>query len=566
MPTSSSIDPGVLTDSTGLTPADNYVTQRYSASRRYILLIMFCLAQFLDAFNNSALFSAIPALVTSLKMNEAESTWLISGFQLTFASFLLISGRMSDVYNPKHIFIGGVFALGFISLGAGFAASKIPLIVLRALSGVAASMTIPSALALLVNIFTEPLEQARAIGIFVGCGGVGSALGLIISAIFVQFASWSWIFWFGAIVCMPIAGLSVFLIPKQEPRVSDFGITGGAKWKSLDLLGVSILTAALVLFIFAVTSGTTSGWSSAGVLAPLIISVLMVVGFFYYETTLPSDRAAIPPRTWFLPNFFILFVTALLPYFWWTSMFTISSTVWQDVWHQSAISMAIHMIPNGALAFAVSFTGSLSRVINPKWIILFGEGLCIISTTLFALADTPDKYWSYIFPALVLGSSGAMLTYTQTNIAMCRTSPPSMAGTVGAIFNGALQLGSAVGVSAVGSIEASVDATHGSQSYAGRAAAFWFLLAVVGVEFVCMLAFYRISKEEAVVVADQPEKETRSEDVTMETREQKKEKIVRGPINLEVLGTERAQKGYDAEGECITEVPLEAPAGVRDVW
>ncbi len=132
-------------------------------------------------------------------------------------------------------------------------------------------MTIPSALALLVNIFTEPSEQARAIGIFVGCGGVGSgkfrrslgfsdcsllrsvygmtltgftstALGLIISAIFVQFASWSWIFWFGAIVCMPIAGLSVFLIPKQEPRVSDFGITGGAKWKSLDLLGVSILT------------------------------------------------------------------------------------------------------------------------------------------------------------------------------------------------------------------------------------------------------------------------------------------------------------------------------------
>ncbi len=104
MPPSSSIDPGALTDSTGLTPADtlagDYVTQRYSASRRYILLIMFCLAQFLDAFNNSALFSAIPALVTSLKMTEAESTWLISGFQLTFASFLLIVSTSSGSEDP----------------------------------------------------------------------------------------------------------------------------------------------------------------------------------------------------------------------------------------------------------------------------------------------------------------------------------------------------------------------------------------------------------------------------------------------------------------------------------
>ena len=71
-------------------------------------------------------------------------------------------------------------------------------------------------------------------------------------------------------------------------------------------------------------------------------------------------------------------------------------------------------IPNGALAFAMSFTGSLSTIVNPKWNILFGDDLCIIATPLFAFADSPEKYWSFIFPALVLGSSGAMLTLTQT--------------------------------------------------------------------------------------------------------------------------------------------------------
>ena len=91
------------------------------------------------------------------------------------------------------------------------------------------------------------------------------------------------------------------------------------------------------------TSGTSLRWGSVGVLAPLIISVFMIAGFLYYETKVPADCAAIPPRTWFLPNFLVLFVTALLPYLWWTTMFTISTTLWQDVWHWSAISLAIHM-------------------------------------------------------------------------------------------------------------------------------------------------------------------------------------------------------------------------------
>ncbi|KAL1942302.1 hypothetical protein VTO73DRAFT_6366 [Trametes versicolor] len=485
--------------STVLSPAqtlvDGRVPQKYSPARRYVLLLIFCLAQFLDAFNNSALFSAIPSLVVSLGMSEAESTWIISAFQLTFASFLLISGRISDVYNPKFAFIGGVAVLGILSIGAGFVTNKIPLIVLRALSGIAASMTIPSALTLLVNVFTEPNEQARAIGVFGGCGAVGNVLGLIIGAIFVQFASWSWVFWFVALVALPIAAICVFLIPTQEPHLEIGGQTD-ARWKSLDMGGVSILTAALILFIFAITSGTTSGWGSATVLAPLIISVFMVVAFFYYETTLPVDKAAIPPRTWFLPNFSVLFGTALLPYFWWTTVFTLYTTLWQDVWHWSVISTAIHMLPIGVLAFSMSFTGSLSRVINPKWIILTGEGMCIIATILLAFADGPERYWPFIFPAFVLGSAGAMLTYTHTNIAIFRTSPTSMAGTVGAIFNGALQLGSAIGISAVGSIETSVEARNGgSESYAGRAAAFWFLLAIVGIEFLALLVFYRRSKE-----------------------------------------------------------------------
>ncbi|KAG1850042.1 major facilitator superfamily domain-containing protein [Suillus tomentosus] len=326
-----------------LQPLSPDETPVLSLTRKLVLLFMFCLAQFLDAFSNSALFTAIPVLEVSMGMTESQSTWIMSAFQLTFASFLLISGRISDVYNPKTGFIGGVFGLGVISLCAGFVDDTIPLIILRALTGIASSMTIPSALALLVKVFPEPLEQARAIGIFGGCASIANVLGLMIGAMFVQWASYHWVFWFVTIVAMPAALACAFIIPPEIANTKDNLEPGAAKWKNLDCLGVTILTVALILFIFAVTSGSTDGWASAAVLVPLIISIMMVIGFFYWETRIHVDKAAIPPRTWFYPNFSILFAVALLPYCWWFTVFMIFTILWQNVFEWSAISSAVHM-------------------------------------------------------------------------------------------------------------------------------------------------------------------------------------------------------------------------------
>ncbi|KAG1850045.1 major facilitator superfamily domain-containing protein [Suillus tomentosus] len=118
------------------TPAETPVHHELPLTRRLVLLFMFCLAQFLDAFSNSALFSAIPVLEVSMGMTESQSTWIMSASQLTFVSFLLISGRISDVYNPKTGFVGGLFSFGVISLCAGFVDDTIPLIILRALIGI----------------------------------------------------------------------------------------------------------------------------------------------------------------------------------------------------------------------------------------------------------------------------------------------------------------------------------------------------------------------------------------------------------------------------------------------
>ncbi|KAI0804543.1 major facilitator superfamily domain-containing protein [Irpex lacteus] len=551
--------PPPSSDAPVLSPAqtlvDGRIPQRYSVVKRYTLLVIFCLAQFLDAMNNCALFSAIPSLVIDLGMTQNESTWIIAGFQLTFSSFLLISGRISDVYNPKLSFITGIFMLGVLSIGAGFVNSKIVLIVLRALSGLAASLTIPSALSLLVDVFPEKKEQARAIGIFGGCGAVGNVLGLIVGAIFVQYANWSWVFWFVAIVATLIGVAGTVFIPGGLMPTTP-AVPGKPRWKALDLGGVSILTAALILFIFAVTSGGAStGWDTPTVIAPLIISVIMIAGFFFYETRIPVATAAVPPRTWFLPNFSSLFGVALMPFFWWTVSFTILTPLWQDVYKWSAISVALRMIPIGALSLIVSFSGVLSDIFPPKYILIVSHLLLIVATTLLALADTPSKYFSHILPAFILGSAGAMGAFTHTNIAIFRCVPASMAGTVGAIFNCALQLGGAVGIAAVSSIETSLEVNLPKNDegivteYKGRAAAFWFLLAVVCVELLNILVFYKVEKAENLDVeskgqdeAYDKERDVDEKDLDLAVTEDRLDRIVPDLEKENISTSEKAKE------------------------
>lgn len=144
----------------------------------------------------------------------------------------------------------------------------------------------------------------------------------------------------------------------------------------------------------------------------------------------------------------------------------------------------------------MTFLGPLSRIINPKQLILAAHVFMIIGACLFPFANTAERYWPYAFPAFTIGSAGAALAYQYGNIAIFRATPPHIAGTVGAMFNSALQLGSSVGTAIVTSIETSIEmkSPNGRAEFYGRAAAFWFLLAIVSVEALAVLVFYKPEK------------------------------------------------------------------------
>ncbi|KAF4609874.1 hypothetical protein D9613_010411 [Agrocybe pediades] len=454
-----------------------------SKARKLLVLVVLCSALFLDTFNNSSLFAAIPPIALQLNIPNSQSVWLLGAYQLTFAALLLISGRVSDLYNPKWVFLLGATAMAVFALISGFIRSEIPLIVLRALMGAGGALTIPSAQHLIVHIFPEPEEQAKALAIFGGMGGIGIVIGLIIGALLVTYTSWPWIFYFSAIISTVII-ISISLLIPNISRPRDGGKTN--RLKQLDIVGVSAFTASLVLFIFAVTTGSISGWGSAKVIAPLIISVFLMALFFVWEGYIPEHHAALPPTIWKFDNVPILTAISFVPFMWWGSIFPIFSWVWEVVYHWSAIKSAVHFLPVALGIFpALPLAAILQSKISQKWVILLGFTLLLAGTILLPFANSPARYWPFVFPGFLLGTAGAAIIYATANIALLANTPANVSGIVSAIFVAALQTGGATGLAIITSIQTSVEVGHGGpMSFQGRAAGLWFLVAFIGVMMV----------------------------------------------------------------------------------
>ncbi|KZV87198.1 MFS general substrate transporter [Exidia glandulosa HHB12029] len=356
-------------------------------------------------------------------------------------------------------------------------------------------------------MFPEPKAQAGALGFYGGSAALGNVLGFIIGALLVQFANWHWVFRLGALVATPVSVLGFFLIPKQPQSTRS-----GSKIAYLDLPGLAPrlnhISAALVLLVFAFTTSSIHSWGSAIVLAPLIIAIALLVGFFFFEARIPSDKAAIPPHIWSYPNFALIIGVSMSSNLIFMAMFFLIITMWQDVYGWSAIKSAVHFLPVGLIGEFLApgpvmlgsglFTGRFPQ----KWVLIVSIVLVMIGTILLPFADFDGADWRWDFPAFVIATIGGSCLFVTCNIAVFSCTPPEIAGMVGAMFNSSIQLGSAVILAIITTIQVSVDGnggqvggtgstSSGKNPYRGRAAAFWFLLGIMGMAALAVLVFYR---------------------------------------------------------------------------
>jgi len=454
--------------------------------RKVAILVVLSSAQFFDIFNACASIASLPSIGRDLNFTLGMLQWVLAAYTLTFGAFQVPAGRLSDLYHPKPVFVLGYLTVGVFSVVCGVSVHPIMLLVFRAVSGIGAAMTIPSAISMIVQAFPDPEEQSRALGIYGAAGAVGNSIGFVLGGVLTAKASWRWVFYLIGIATIPFAILAYFFLPKvavQQPQTK----------RSVDMPGIAVLTGALILFVYAVSDGGAAGWGSPQIITTLILSVVFFIGFFVVERFVQDP--AIPSRLWFNKNFAVMFFYAWSVYWNLMSSELLLVQVFQDLFFWSPLKAALHFLPFGITGgIFASLTGAYGSLV-PRRVLLVAGQLCMaIGTILFALADTEDKYWSYVFPGMLINMIGICLAYVGASVTMMAGAPKGEEGVVGAVLYTSFQIGSTIGIAVVSSIALSVNEklpVDALSQHQGYAASFWSILGMHGIMIVISFLFVR---------------------------------------------------------------------------
>ncbi|KAL1410667.1 hypothetical protein Q8F55_004686 [Vanrija albida] len=463
--------------------------------RKIILMLCFCLSQFIDSAGTAAAFLMTAPIASSLNIEQGNQPWILASYSLSFAATLLFAGRLADLYPPSIVYVAGFLGLGIFYLVISFVKDQYTFFVLRALSAGAGVLAIPTSVNMIVQMFPESTQQAKMLAMFGMSGALGNTSAFILAGLFLLL-DWRWYFRFIAFLVIPFALLAFFLMPKTEAVTKS--ASAKEKWRRMDLGGVFILMAMMVLFILAFTQATVDGWKSAIFIAPLIISIALVPVFVVWERTRPEGYALLPRNIWSFPNIFPLILLAASGFLWFATYQLGVATWYQDVLHDSPIITAVKILPMGIVSIAIGpfFHWFPSLVLKPRFVQPVASLLMFTGSMLLAFSNGGrhmGDYWKYIFTGGMIGTTGEMINYIGTNTAIIQSFPREFAGVGGSFAAVIYQIGGVVGIA----VQAALLPTGGGvpgHVWAGYAHGYYFTSGVMVAIGLLFVLWYRQSK------------------------------------------------------------------------
>ncbi|KAF4607679.1 hypothetical protein EYR40_000014 [Pleurotus pulmonarius] len=410
--------------------------------------------------------------------------WILSAYTLTFASFMLIAGTLSDIFHPKPIFCLGFSFVGIFNIPVGASVHPIMSIVFRALQGIGAAMNVPSGIAMIRTTFPDPVERSAAYASYALAATVGNVSGFVVGGILTSRTSWRWIHYLCAMMVIPMSLAAWFLLPKHTTPLK-------AQRRGVDIPGVLILTAGLILFVYSISDAADAGWGSPQVITTMVLSVIAFVAFFVVESIV--KHPALPPKTWRNKNFTPLFFYALSPYWWCLGCQLQLVSVFLNLWNDSPLIAALRCLPIGVAGGVASYlVGRFLPRLTAKWVLVGAQIFTATGSVLFALAGSEERYWSFVFPGMVIGMLGLASAYVGCTTTVMGDARKGEEGVIGAVMYTAYQVGSTIGVAILTSITEGINARQpgdATSQFRGYAASFWSTLALSGVMFVIALVF-----------------------------------------------------------------------------
>ncbi|HTU67041.1 MAG TPA: MFS transporter [Steroidobacteraceae bacterium] len=414
--------------------------------KRWWALYVLCSGVLMIVLDTTIVNVALPSIREDLEFTETSLVWVVNAYMLTFGGFLLLGGRLGDLFGHRKLFLVGLIAFTVASLGCGLAQTQFMLIVARALQGLGGAVVTAVALSLIMDLFTETGERAKAMGIYGFVCSAGGSIGVLLGGFLTTTLNWHWIF----LVNLPI-GLAVYvastkLLPKDVPH------SGGAK---LDVAGAITVTASMMLAVYAIVNGEILGWSSTAVLVMLGIAAALLLAFLVIESKV--SHPLMPLGLFKRRNIAVANVVGVL---WAAAMFAwffISALYLQLVLGYDALRVGLCFLPANLIMAAFSL--GLSAKIVMKFgfrVPLFG-GLIVAAAGLawFARAPVDGHFWFDVLPGMTLLGIGAGVAFNPLLLGAMSDAGTENSGLASGIMNTAFMMGGSLGLAILASVAAS---------------------------------------------------------------------------------------------------------------
>jgi EmrB/QacA subfamily drug resistance transporter len=412
--------------------------------KRWSALILLCLGELMIVLDTTIVNVALPSIQADLHFNETALVWVVNAYMLTFGGFLLLGGRLGDLYGHRRLFLAGIVLFTLASLACGLASTQTMLIAARAVQGLGGAVVSAVALSLIMNMFTEPGERARAMGVYgFVCAGGGS-VGVLLGGVLTSSLSWHWVFLVNLPVGVAICAACLSLLPGGRGQAQ--------QGQRLDVAGAFSITASLMLAVYAIVNGNAAVWASMQTLALLGAALALALIFIVIESRVATPL--VPLGLFKLHNLAISNVIGVL---WAAAMFAwffVSALYLQLVLGYSAMQVGLAFLPANLIMAAFSL--GLSAKMVMRWGIrpplVAGLVLAGIGLALFARAPVSGSFWLDVFPGMLLLGLGSGMALNPVLLAAMDDVSPAESGLASGVVNTAFMMGGALGLAVLASL------------------------------------------------------------------------------------------------------------------
>ncbi len=422
------------------------MTASLEGKRKWWALYVLCLGALMIVLDSTIVTVALPSIRASLGFSETSLAWVMNAYLLTFGGFLLLGGRLGDLFGQRKLFLLGLALFTVASLACGLATTQWFLVTARAAQGIGGAVVDAVALSLIMGLFTEPAERAKAMGVFGSVCAGGGSIGVLLGGLLTSALDWHWVF----LVNIPVGILVSILTMRLLPAMENTG-----QRVRVDVGGAITITASLMLAVYAIVNGNDAGWTSIETIGLLGVSVALMLIFLRIESTVASPL--VPLGLFRLRN---LATANAMGVLWAAGMFSwffLSALYLQIVLGYDPMQVGLAFLPSNLIMAGLSLGISAKLVMRfgIKAPLAVGLGLASIGLLLLARAPVGGVFTIDVLPSMLLLGFGAGIAFNPILLAAMNDAPQHESGLASGLVNTSFMMGGALGLAILASLAAS---------------------------------------------------------------------------------------------------------------